>query len=377
MACLLRRIGQVPGCARVANFRASASGVAGGVVTFGRYRGAQWQDVLEKDPGYCRWIIREAQPDRAPSLSLVEFADWLKDADPEMASFAKREWHVGQSQSQSSSRPIPPSDADEDDDEQGLGSKVLTFGKHRGRTFREVLYEDPKYCSWAMKNYESTLETMTPDLLVFLEWVKERWDRKGPVLHFGKHKGCHLSDVLEKDPSYLTWLLARNEQKKSEPQEESEAGLRLALESYCRWIQEHWDVPPYLTKGRFAGVSFEQVFKDSPDYCRWVLSRPDLHEDDNHLKDFATWLANHEEREKLNSPHLTTGKYRGVSFEDILEKDKNYCRWALKSYSKDIPCALQEFALWLQEHAPELEEDEQTKLDPKRFEPKRFTWKRK
>ena len=35
-------------------------------------------------------------------------------------------------------------------------TKKFTYGKHNGKTYLEVMNEDPNYCVWALKNLEES-----------------------------------------------------------------------------------------------------------------------------------------------------------------------------------------------------------------------------
>merc|ERR1712070_701006 len=43
------------------------------------------------------------------------------------------------------------------------------------------------------------------------------------------------------------------------------------------------------------------------------------------------------------------GKYRGMHFADVLEKDRQYCEWIVSSASEDSGPALRAMALYLQD----------------------------
>lgn len=81
---------------------------------------------------------------------------------------------------------------------------TLEFGKHKGKTLREVIKEDWSWVEWAidqsehffcdindvMKEREATIKVLSAD----------------DVLTFGKYKGKTLREIHSENPSYLIWV---------------------------------------------------------------------------------------------------------------------------------------------------------------------------
>ena len=81
---------------------------------------------------------------------------------------------------------------------------TLEFGKHKGKTLREVIKEDWSWVEWAidqsehffcdiddiMKEREATIKVLSAD----------------DVLTFGKYKGKTLREIHSKNPNYLIWV---------------------------------------------------------------------------------------------------------------------------------------------------------------------------
>mmetsp|Transcript_55351 Transcript_55351/g.103855 ORF Transcript_55351/g.103855 Transcript_55351/m.103855 type:complete len:122 (+) Transcript_55351:43-408(+) len=53
-------------------------------LAFGKYRGHLASELVKKDPGYCRWILKEAQQNERTSKSLAKVAAWLAENAPEV-----------------------------------------------------------------------------------------------------------------------------------------------------------------------------------------------------------------------------------------------------------------------------------------------------
>lgn len=81
---------------------------------------------------------------------------------------------------------------------------TLEFGKHKGKTLREVIKEDWSWIEWAidqsehffcdiddvMKEREATIKVLSAD----------------DVLTFGKYKGKTLREIHSENPYYLIWV---------------------------------------------------------------------------------------------------------------------------------------------------------------------------
>ena len=71
---------------------------------------------------------------------------------------------------------------------------MLKFGKHKGRTFADVLASDPGYCAWVLReNAPST---------GLKGFRKYRTATCGGIPEVGKHKGRSYEQVLQDDPGY-------------------------------------------------------------------------------------------------------------------------------------------------------------------------------
>eukprot|EP01063_Lacrimia_lanifica_P023247 TRINITY_DN3071_c0_g2_i3.p1 TRINITY_DN3071_c0_g2~~TRINITY_DN3071_c0_g2_i3.p1 ORF type:complete len:255 (+),score=55.84 TRINITY_DN3071_c0_g2_i3:524-1288(+) len=103
------------------------------LLDFGKHKGRSYEYVYSHEPGYCRW------------------AGWQKKGQPALKRFAaycKEKDVLAGKPPPPVKAPLPPaSDA----------TKV-TFGKHKGKTFREVWAHDQAYCRWARREPEPGVE---------------------------------------------------------------------------------------------------------------------------------------------------------------------------------------------------------------------------
>jgi len=79
----------------------------------------------------------------------------------------------------------------------------LSFGKYKNYTVEELFRRDPKYCQWLrnqpfIKNNEELYDELN-------EVLKDVND-DDYILNFGKHKGKSLKQVYNLDRPYIDWL---------------------------------------------------------------------------------------------------------------------------------------------------------------------------
>ena len=95
---------------------------------------------------------------------------------------------------------------------------IITFGKHKGETYQELLHSDPQYCRWLM-NTEIKPGSPSADLI---EWL---YAQDIPIPSFsektkmnvGKLKGKKIKDILNHYPNYCDWVRDNIELKHDEP----------------------------------------------------------------------------------------------------------------------------------------------------------------
>ncbi|CAE8602235.1 unnamed protein product [Polarella glacialis] len=144
---------------------------------FGKYSGRPFSAILEEDRDYCRWILDVAETaDASPTLS--RFADWLVAAAPELE--------------------------DADDEE-------VTFGKHKGQSFAQVLKDDPDYCSWVLGACQE--KDVAGALKRLGKFIKKNGEgigiKKIDTVGFGKYRGMTFQEVKDADPSYCEWVVTK------------------------------------------------------------------------------------------------------------------------------------------------------------------------
>ncbi|ETK92382.1 hypothetical protein L915_04241 [Phytophthora nicotianae] len=82
-------------------------------LSFGKHKSKLIEDVYASDPGYCRWLLNQKI---------------LIDSNPAVADFLKSKFT--------------------NDD----GSFLMTFGKYKGKTIKQIQVIDDNYIEWMKKN---------------------------------------------------------------------------------------------------------------------------------------------------------------------------------------------------------------------------------
>jgi hypothetical protein len=174
------------------------------LVGFGKHRAMTYQQLLDKEPDYCAWVSQLTEQDMSPPMKSLY--DFVQGASPELG-------------------------------------QVVAFGKHRGKTFEQVAGEEPDYCSWVLATHENEVATGdgNGNLEGFYNWIKEvhpeieASEGAGPsvegVVSFGKHKGTKFEDLLRDEPDYCQWVLKK---KKEDP---AKTGYMDKLAAYIRKSQ--------------------------------------------------------------------------------------------------------------------------------------------
>ena len=77
---------------------------------------------------------------------------------------------------------------------------MFTFGKHSGRTFGEVAVLDRGYCMWVLQKAEAAL------LCEFAQFLRHT---RGGMLSFGRHCGLWYTEVIDEYPEWCNWAVAQ------------------------------------------------------------------------------------------------------------------------------------------------------------------------
>lgn len=99
---------------------------------------------------------------------------------------------------------------------------VIEFGKHKGKTLREIYESDPEYIFWLLEtdywfhvDFRDLLN-IPNDVVDIKPIIQAEYDRLYPMVKiddtitFGKYRGRSYKEVYEENPEYIHWLLHTN-----------------------------------------------------------------------------------------------------------------------------------------------------------------------
>jgi hypothetical protein len=115
-----------------------------------------------------------------------------------------------------------------------------------------------------------------------------------------------------------------------------------------------------LKFGRYRGQSFAATFKEDPQYCEWVVRASKTQSEPGpQLVSFAAWLEENGMKvaEPSSPPAPPTdsrsetlvgyGKYKAVTYAELLAQDPQYCDWVVRSAAPDSLPAMLNLKEWL------------------------------
>ena len=132
------------------------------ILSIGKHRGKTFDHMLAKEPDYCRWALGADSPTGA----LKEFQDWLKPRKDSLSAAATTTAATATTAVASVALHRSPATAFRYGFSAPTGSSVLSFGKHKGRTYADMLAKEPEYCGWVQDK-----DSPTGPLKEFQEWL--------------------------------------------------------------------------------------------------------------------------------------------------------------------------------------------------------------
>eukprot|EP00971_Amphidinium_carterae_P330541 6463640-Amphidinium_carterae.1 len=251
-------------------------------------------------------------------------------------------------------------------------SEVLTFGKHRGKTFEVVLAEEPSYASFVRRTVESAGST-NEQMLRFAAYLNAQ-DGLDPcgapspfeVLTFGKYKGRSFEAVTAEDPSYTGYVRRTAvEEGCSNQQMKRFAQFLKILDAQQTSASSQGDPQPplyasepsswRLTMGKHKGKTISEVYDEDKSYCKWAVKQwrdGASYGLITHLAEYAeaqdaaqaaapaqTGCASAAASTTTSSAHreVSFGKHKGKTYQSVYSEDAPYCDWILMTAAQQNP----------------------------------------
>eukprot|EP00929_Paragymnodinium_shiwhaense_P047204 TRINITY_DN23941_c0_g1_i1.p1 TRINITY_DN23941_c0_g1~~TRINITY_DN23941_c0_g1_i1.p1 ORF type:complete len:335 (+),score=60.67 TRINITY_DN23941_c0_g1_i1:70-1074(+) len=174
-----------------------------------------------------------------------------------------------------------------------VGLRRLTFGKHAGKTWQEMYDEFPGYCNWVLRQSQ---DDSSAELSDFAAYVTERRSDEGEpavakvsgheVIPVGKYRGRDYASIAEEDPDYCEWVISTVTSEDPGPLKEfadfliaehPEIAERCGSRQGSSSSPRSGSLPPSEASGRipfgkYKGQTFEEVLQEDPRYCQWALT---------------------------------------------------------------------------------------------------------
>lgn len=101
-------------------------------IEFGKYKGQTIGDIYRTDPQYIYWLMEQDHYFKIDFYSLLNISPNSLDAQPLIEAEINRVFPKVTIES------------------------IITFGKYKGKTFKEVYLEDPAYIEWFLRNFQNS-----------------------------------------------------------------------------------------------------------------------------------------------------------------------------------------------------------------------------
>lgn len=105
------------------------------IIPFGKYKDKTFKEIYESDPAYIFWLIEQ---DPYYTVNIPKIIEKEPNSKEEFIEICEAEYD----------RVFPKITA----------SSIITFGKYKGKTFKEIASEDMNYISWFLRNTEDRID---------------------------------------------------------------------------------------------------------------------------------------------------------------------------------------------------------------------------
>ncbi|CAE7493444.1 unnamed protein product, partial [Symbiodinium sp. CCMP2456] len=281
------------------------------LVRGGKHRGRLLSELVQEDPFYCKWVLREAKvKDALPSVR--ESASWLEQNAPHLKN----------------DHPVPG---------------FLSGGKHGGRALSDLVTEDPAYCQWILRAAKAVQPSKA--IREAADWLVQNAPnlKQDQALRVRgrKHHGRLVSELVSEDPGYCQWLLRTAEDQDADQWMTGQAAWLLANAPHLK------ETTVVTVRCRHRGIPLPQVVAEDPHWCIFALQP--LQERSRGFVEASAWLRENaaellqvreDDEEALteigrtflgrygNNFVLRTGKHRMKTFQTVIKEAPTYVDWA-------------------------------------------------
>lgn len=164
-----------------------------------------------------------------------------------------------------------------------------------------------------------------------------------PYVGFGKYAELSYTELLRWEPAFCRWVLN---------QTSANENTAPSLHHLQQWLREQSiptqrDVAGIIKQGKYKFTSFNSLLKIDPVYAKWIVEQADDPKTSDNFRSFAWWAK--DQAALSDDERITSGKHKGRSFAYVAEKFPGYCKWLLDlnlaNEKPDSP--LSKFVIWL------------------------------
>lgn len=205
----------------------------------------------------------------------------------------------------------------------------FSSGKYRGRSYESVIAENTGYFSWIQKEKEND-----PNYTEAIEWFKRREKVTSDIFTSGKYIGVPFEKVFSENPGYFKWLKTNGK-------------MSVAVEWYTRnhapsTEEEEKKIPlPVLEKenlpegalnfGKHMGKTIEEIWIEDKPYLNFIVKKLDYKSSRRFLiENTCDFLL---QKMGKGDGTFSTGKYKGKTYEQVLEENESYFTWIRDAYT--------------------------------------------
>ena len=227
-------------------------------MSFGKHRGRLISEIVEDDPSYLQWLLGQAEA-AGPQLE-ASAHPYVFPVDLDDGRLLEISWRKG-------------------DDHETVAHDFVTQKGLPEDNIPEIIsfLKDVEQNRVGYRVDEPVSEAPSRQLLEVAEFVWKHFPQveNAVVLGFGKYRGRALSQVVQEDPEYCSWMLETAAKADSSDQlrqaakriQENHPDLVTQVEQW----HENVDGQTTVTCGKHKGKSFQAVLQEDTDYVCWLI----------------------------------------------------------------------------------------------------------
>nr|ABV22404.1 unknown [Noctiluca scintillans] len=132
------------------------------------------------------------------------------------------------------------------------------------------------------------------------------------------------------------------------------SGRRAGTTAATRWLpisRSFVSSSEVVDFGKHRGLTFEEILQKDKQYCQWAVSTEGNEQTSPTMSKLITFLKEAGVQHETLHETITFGKYSGKSYGEVFTNDSTYCEWVLHNSKDDTPSG--SFADWIRARHPQ------------------------